>query len=386
MTKEQELLLALVRLAIHPKDEGLKVLASEAIIWEKVLDEAEKQSLIGVAFFGLSVLNSREKIKGSSSLISKSLFSRWFMLSEKIKEDNLHANSRTAQVCRNIIKDGHRLSVMKGQGNALLYGKDLSLLRTSGDIDVWMEGGFQRVFNYAMKIAPTNQVSEKDIVFDVFSDIEVELHYCPLIMRNPLRNRKLQAFFNSQAEACFGNQVELKTIGKEGEDTTMGAIITTTSFNLVHQLAHIHRHMFAVGMGLRHVMDYYYQLVHAENVLTQAQKDDVIRVVKSIGLEKLAKSLTWILSEYFGLPSTCQLWEPNQEDGDLLLNDILSTGNFGSGDKSLLVGIRTGGFGTLINVIKHNLALSRFDRTDWFWGPFYRIYFFFWRKVHGFTH
>ena len=380
----QEQLLGLAYLAIHPEGQIPKALES-AIVWKDVKEEAEKQSLAGVAFVGFKHWISSSDAIENGSPITKKLFADWYAMCESIRIDNLRLNKRTAQVCRNFAKDGLRVSVMKGQGNALLYGEELSLMRTSGDIDVWVEGGFRKVYDYVMKKVPTKHISDKDMSFEVFSDTEVEVHYRPLVMRNPFRNRRLQTFFASQAEACFGNRVQVPILGNNGEDTMGDAIITTTSFNLVHQLAHIHRHLFAVGMGLRHVMDYYFQLAYAEKALSQEEKDEVVRVVKSIGLERLARALTWILSEYLGLPQSCQLWKPCKEDGAFLLEDILRTGNFGHGDESLLVGIKAGGIRSLFNVLKHNLALSRFDRTDWFWGPLYRIYFFFCRLLKGFS-
>ena len=313
------------------------------------------------------------------------MLTQWVGVCEKIREDNLLLNKRTSQVCKNFAKDGFRSSVMKGQGNALLYGPELSLLRAPGDIDVWVEGGFMRVNDYVQKIAPTTQVSQKDIVFNVFSDTEVEVHYWPDIMRNPFYNRRLQAFFESQSEACFTNKVLLNAINNDGEESKVGAVVTTISFNLVQQLAHIQRHLFAVGMGLRHLMDYYFQLVHAEKVLSRKEKDVITSVVKSIGLERLASALTWILSEHLGLPKSCQLWEANKKNGEFLLEDILRTGNFGNGDERLHVGIRSGGFKSLIDVLKHNWSMSRFDHTDWFWGPLYRMYYYFWRKRRGYT-
>lgn len=165
----------------------------------------------------------------------------------------------------------------------------------------------------------------------------------------------------------------------------VNATVTTVAFNLVHQLAHIHRHLFAVGVGLRHVMDYYYQLVQADNTLRQEEKDDVVRVVKSIGLERMACALTWVLTEYLGLPKSCQLWEPNKEDGEFLLEEILRTGNFGHGDEILSSVNKKNNVKSLLYVLKHNWALSRFDRTDWFWGPITRIYYSIWRKRKGFS-
>ena len=385
MNISQKQLLDLVKLAIHPEIEIPESLKVGTIDWKEVLDEAMKQSLMGVAFVGFKVWSASDYVKKSGATIDRRLLTQWAGFCEKIREDNLLLNLRTSQVCRNFAKDGFRVSVMKGQGNALLYGENLSLMRSSGDIDVWVEGGFEKVNDYVQKIAPTTHISEKDIVFDVFSDTEVEVHYRPYIMRNPFRDRRLQKFFASQAEACFTNKVQLLAKHKEGEKSMMDAFVTTTSFNLVHQLAHIHRHLFAVGMGLRHVMDYYYQLVHAEKALSREEKDGVIHVVKSIGLERLAKALTWILVEHFGLPMSCILWEPNKEDGESLLEDILRTGNFGIGEKHLHSGIQSGGFKSLIGVLKHNWAMSRFDRTDWLWGPIYRIYYFIWRKLRGFS-
>ena len=384
MIISQKQLLALVRLAIHPEIEIPESLKVDSIDWKEVLEEAKKQSLIGVAFVGFKVWSASDYVKKSGTNIDKCLLTQWVGTCEKIREDNLLLNKRSAQVCKNFAKDGFRVSVMKGQGNALLYGDKLSLMRSPGDIDVWVEGGFDKVNDYVQKIAPTAHVSEKDIIFNVFSDTEVEVHYLPYIMRNPFSNRRLQKFFASQAEACFDNKVQLMAKNKDGEDVVVDAVVTTTSFNLVHQLAHIHRHLFAVGMGLRHVMDYYFQLVHAEKALSREEKDEVTRVVKSIGLERLASALTWILMEYFGLPKNCQLWEPNKEDGEFLLEDILKTGNFGQGEEHLRKGIRSGGFKSLVDVLKHNWAMMRFDRTDWFWGPMYRIYYFCWRKRKGF--
>ena len=259
----QEQLLGLAYLAIHPEKQIPQALSSD-IVWRDVFEEAKKQSLVGVAFVGFKRWLASGTSNRSDSSIDKRLYTDWFAMTESIREDNLRVNRRTAQVCRNLAKDGLRTSVMKGQGNALLYGQELMLMRTSGDIDVWVEGGFEKVYDYVMSKAPTNKVSEKDIIFNAFSDTEVEVHYRPYVMRNPFRNRRLQLFFAAQSESCFSNNIQLPTVNTEGEDKMVSATVTTVSFNLVHQLAHIHRHLFAVGMGLRHVMDYYFQLIHAE--------------------------------------------------------------------------------------------------------------------------
>lgn len=386
MTTEQELLIALCRLAIHPDEDLSEVLKVSDIDWNSILKESQKQSLIGIAYRGVKLWCASEFAKKNNATIDKKLVTKWYGLSERIREDNYLLNKRTVQVCQNIAKDGLRISVMKGQGNALLYGQDLYLLRSPGDIDVWVDGGFQKVYDYVMEVAPTNVVNEKEIDFNVFSDVSVEVHYRPLILRHPFRNRKLQTFFARHAADCFNNREKLPVLNNAGEEIWKEAIITSLSFNLVHQLAHIHLHLFTEGVGLRQVMDYYYLLVHAEKGLTQFEKEEVIHVVSSVNLEKLARALMWILSKYFGLDKKCQLWEASKEDGLFLLEEILKTGNFGHNDKRRPDTIDGNSIKSFIYVQKRNIAMSRFDRTDWFWGSIWRIYHFTWRKWKGFRH
>lgn len=81
--------------------------------------------------------------------------------------------------------------ILKGQGIAAHYG-DISSYRQSGDIDVWVKGGFDKLNEYVQKTAPTMDIAYHRFHFDAFSDTEVELHYRPTLMRNLWNDRKLQ--------------------------------------------------------------------------------------------------------------------------------------------------------------------------------------------------
>jgi len=386
MNNSQKQLLDLVKLAIHPEIEIPESLKVDTIDWKEVLEEARKQSLMGVAFVGFKIWSASDYVKKSGATIDKRLLTQWAGTCEKIREDNLLLNKRTAQVCKNFAKEGFRTSVMKGQGNALLYGENLSLMRSPGDIDVWVEGGFEKVYGYVQKVAPTDVVNEKEIQFNVFSDTSVEIHYRPFIIKQPFKNRILQTFLESKAEACYNNHVKLKAKDGNDEDIWVDAVITTIPFNLVQQMAHIKLHLFTGGIGLRQVMDYYYQLVHVESSLLSQEKKEIVEVVKSLGLERLAKALMWILVEFFQLPQVCLLWKPCKKDGEYLLDKFLRTGSFEQDDKSKNRKIQRETFSSFYNIQKQNLKLLRFDRWDWFWGSLWRIYHFAWRKARGFRH
>lgn len=386
MKLAQEQLLALVRLAIHPEEDIPKVLRVDTFSWNEILEEAKKQSLMGVAFVGFKIWSASDYAKKSGAAIDKRLLTQWVGICEKIREDNLLLNKRTSQVCSNFAKEGFRTSIMKGQGNALLYGANLTLMRSPGDIDVWVEGGFEKVYSYVQKVAPTKKVNELEMDFNVFSDASVEVHYRPFIIKQPFKNRIFLKYLESKAESCYNNHVKLQTKNKDGADIWMDAIVSTIPFNLVQQLAHIKLHLFTGGIGLRQVMDYYYQLVHAERSLSPMEKKEVVDIVNSIGLERLAKALMWILVEHFHLLKICLLWEQCKEDGEYLLDKFLRTGSFEKDNKKKERKIKRETFSSFFNIQRQNLKLLRFDRWDWFWGSLWRIYHFAWRRFHGFHH
>ena len=380
MLREQEQLLALVRVAIHPEEEIPEVLLADVIQWEKIYEEAKKQSLLGIAFVGYKRWVASEKTNKAASPIDDVLIAKWYGMTNKIRQRNLLLNMRSAQIVRNFAIDGFRTSIMKGQGNALLYGPELSLMRSPGDIDVWVEGGFKKVYGYVQKVAPTNEVNELEMPFNVYEDTSIEVHYRPFIIKHPFKNKIFQRFCESQAEACFNNHVMLQTEKKGGEWVSEEAVVTTIPFNLVHQMAHIKLHLFAGGIHLKQVLDYYFLLLCAEKCLRQDEKEAVLKVMKETELERLAQAMTWILSEYFKLPSVCWLWESNREDGEYLLDSIVEPGINKDGK------VKTETFSSFYKIQKKNLKLLRFDRTDWFWGSLWRIYHFGWKRFHHFRH
>lgn len=183
-------------------------------------------------------------------------------MAAKIQQRNEVVNLQCVEVQQMTRKAVFRSYIMKGQGNAVLYNEDLKLLRQSGDIDVYLEGGLDKVLAYANTFAPTNEVNELEMHVKVFDDTEVEFHYRPFIMRNPFKNLKLQAFFAEEAVKCFGNKIALPN--DVGEIT-----VPTRTFNLVHQMVHIYHHLFTEGIGLRQLMDYYF-------VIQASNADDVV--------------------------------------------------------------------------------------------------------------
>ena len=384
--------------------------------WRELYAMAEKQAVIGICFCGV------QRFQRLGYDIPMDLYMKWLGMAAKIQQRNEVVNAQCVEVQKMMEKAGFRTYIMKGQGNSALYrvsydddNDNLCLLRQSGDIDIYLDGGFDKVNDFVQRTCPTNEINELEIHYHCLPDTEVEIHYRPFIMRNPFKNRKLQRFFVEEGEKCFENKIALPN--------GVGEIAApTTTFNLVHQMVHIYHHLLIGGVGLRQLMDYYFVLRDASTkgkVLRQAQEpsfkvsggsivvaepvevQEVSKVVHDLGLDRFASALMWVIAHVFANdgfdPSTgsgqaklttgndnenLYPWEPNEKDGKFLLNEILLSGNFGNYDERLPQHRNKWQSFWMLSV--HNLRLFRFTYDDWFWGPLWRLYQFVWRKSKGF--
>ena len=341
--------------------------------WRELYAMAEKQAVIGICFCGV------QRFQRLGYDIPMDLYMKWLGMAAKIQQRNEVVNAQCVEVQKMMEKAGFRTYIMKGQGNSALYrisydNDNLCLLRQSGDIDIYLDGGFEKVNDFVQRTHPTNEINELEIHYHCLQDTEVEIHYRPFIMRNPFKNRKLQKFFDDQSEACFENRISL-----ENKAESLEIMAPTIAFNLVHQMVHTYHHFITEGVGLRQLMDYYF-VIQASNPedINKCQK-----MVESLGLNRFASALMWVLMHVFGLKVEQALWAPCEKDGRLLLDEILMSGNFGHTDERAK-DIQTSRWKAFWFVNGKTFRFWRFDHWAWFWSPVWRIYHFCWRKSRGF--
>ena len=336
--------------------------------WGKLYSMAKKQSLVGVCFAGVKKLVEQQQEP------PEMLYLTWMGMAAKIQQRNEVVNKQCVELQEKLAADGFHSYIMKGQGNSFLYG-EFAMLRQSGDIDVYLEGGLDKVLAYANMFAPTNEVNELEMHVKVYDDTEVEFHYRPFIMRNPIKNARLQSFFKDAMR--FDNKIALPN--------DVGLInVPTTEFNLVHQMVHIYHHLMTEGVGMRQLMDYNFLLCSVPSFdSTQEPSSKVRDVIRDLGLDRFASALMWVLGYVFGLKREQMLWNPCEEDGKMLLEDIVRSGNFGNYDEKMAsLGNKWISFWY---VSSKTLRFWRFDHWAWFWSPLWRIYHFCWRKMKGFN-
>lgn len=325
--------------------------------WKQVFDIAKKQTVLGICFVGVQKL--RERKSESVANLPQTLFMQWLAIVAKIQQRNEMMDGLSAKLWQTLYDAGLKSAILKGQGAALSYGA-LSSFRQSGDIDIWVRGGFDVVNTYVQETYPSTDVAYHRFHYDVFEETEVEMHFRPTLMRNLIDNYKLQKW-------CESFQPE-KFI-----QTDKGFAIPPVAFNRVFLLTHIYRHFLFEGVGLRQIMDLFYVLKNDR--ASENDKIDSMSILTKLRMKRFAEAVMWVLNECFGLPKNYLLCMPNEKEGRFLLSEILATGNFGQGDK------RYHNDSKLKMMMRHGMHLWVHYPSEVVWTPIWLVYHKYWRKI-----
>lgn len=275
--------------------------------WKKIFETAHQQSIVGVLFCGVS------KLKGEFAP-PLNIAMQWTAEAEKIIGMNKAFNLRAKELTEFFAQQGHHTAILKGQANARLYPNPLS--RQPGDIDIFVDGGKEKVLQmlYDLNlIKKGSYVAYHHVELIPQNDsITVEVHFRPSSgIHNIFGNKQIQKFLNNDIK-----NVEL---------TSQGFNVPSLKFALVMQLAHILRHLLGAGVGLRQITDYYYLLTHTST----EDREYVSSLLQKFKLKTFAAALMWVLQHVFLMDNNLMLCPPNQQSGQMILEEISRNGNFG---------------------------------------------------------
>lgn len=377
MTKEN-LFFELIQVAIGVRS-CLSLTPNESE-WEDLYAMAQKQSLIGVCFAGIQRLGADADEGFTRIGMGEMLYLTWMGMTAKIQQKNEVVNRQCVLLGERLKAEGYRYCILKGQGVGLLYAGHLRGLRQSGDIDVWIDGGVDAVVTLAESMGQKAEVTEQHVHLDVFEETEVEAHFTPSMLRNPMANRRLQKLFKEQANACFENKVSLMGMSMDGKEGKT-ICVPIVEFNLMYLLIHIYRHLFGEGVGLRQLMDYYWALYRSP---LKGVNPDSHKNLKSLGLYDFAGAVMYVLREVFGMERSLMLCEPNERHGKFLLNEIMIAGNMGHHDERLKEADRSTRWKRFWMMNKHNMRLISYYPAETLWAPFTRVKIWAWRKRKGY--
>lgn len=277
--------------------------------WAGLYKFARKQALVGLC--------SPTQFDGA--LPPKELLMQWYVEESVIRARNATVNRQAVELTARLREAGMACCILKGQGNARLYPDPA--VRSSGDIDVWVDADRKTLQEYVRKQFPDAEETFKHIKFPLFEDTPVDVHDTPLKLYHPGLNRRLQRWLEENKGVQMAHAVRLA--GTEGDIAA-----PTAAFNAVYQLGHILIHFIDEGIGLRQLVDYFYVLRALKGAGAE-ELEAIRRTWRRLGLLRLARAVMWVEHEMLGLEEEFLLVQPSAGAGRLLAHDILDGGNFG---------------------------------------------------------
>ena len=148
----------------------------------------------------------------------------------------------------------------------------------------------------------------------------IDVHVTPLKFYCPKYHKRLQRWIADNKKYQFEYKIHLTGIERD-------VCVPTAKFNAVYLLGHMLIHFYDEGIGLRHLVDYYYVLKNF--AASDEERDQIVGVLKSLGMLRFAKAVMWIEKEVLGLPEQYILVAPDKKLGESFLKDVLDGGNFG---------------------------------------------------------
>ena len=285
--------------------------------WKALYELAKKQSLIGVCFAGVQKLQTQRQEPPEMTYLT------WMGMAAKIQQRNEVVSRQCVELQGQLAADGLRSCVLKGQGVGALYrvhendndnnqnSSDLSMLRQSGDIDVWVDTDEEGALRWVKKYQRVLDFDYKHVHLDVLEGTSVEVHYRPSTSRVPWYMKRVEHF--TREKACWTNAVAL------GDGMVN---VPSLEFNLVFILQHIFGHLFAEEMTLKQYLDYYFVLKQAHEKGADVQ--EAYRWMLRMGMGSFAKATMWLLREVFGMPEEWMICEADADEGRFLLDRVMA--------------------------------------------------------------
>lgn len=209
--------------------------------------------------------------------------------------------------------------VFKGMAVAQFYPSPYS--RTMGDVDFYVPASdFDKaigIIERELKVTIEKDEIDKHFCFDYYG-IRFEMHY----QIETFGNAKHQKYFNLLIDTLLSSTSSFKANGKD-------VAMLPPLGDLIVVFKHWFNHLLIEGVGLRQTLDLL--------VLLNAYQDKIDflllqKHLKAIGYWKAFKAMVAMMEQRFGLlcaNSYCHLESVDYTYGDMLLRDVLSSGNFG---------------------------------------------------------
>lgn len=351
-SKEQNLFFELLQVCTGAKD-ALSKTYSEAE-WNNTLVIAQEQAVEGVLLSAMERLPEKQRPPQMVLL-------QWIGSVQMLEANSKKIAEASETVINYFRENGFACNILKGSAVAGYYPQPER--RQSGDVDVWVDGGREKIYDFARAFDKDGKlygVNYHHIHFHMIEDVHIEVHIWPSYLSSPLRNWRLHKFCNLYRP-------------------TMETSMPSLEFDRVFILLHAYQHFCGHGIGLRQIMDYYYVLKQG---FTEAEQKDAVYWIKRLGMDRFASGLMWVLKVYFGLEEQYLLLEPDEKEGRFIMQEVMLTGNMGHSDTRNWGSMKSPTSRFFLN-LKRDVYLARHYPHEALWQPLFSIWLYLWRLSKG---
>lgn len=333
--------------------------------WVALYRMALSQAMVAICFDGLRQLPV-------TCRPPRPLYLQWAAKTAQVEQTNKVLNVMARRVIALCRAEGIHPVVLKGQGVAACYAHPLH--RQCGDIDLFVGRADAKRTVRLLEAAGAEQDGEanyKHVGLD-WEGIHLEIHRLVGRLNNPWTNRQLQHWVGEWYPEAIGHR--------------QGFPVPDATFEAYFIFHHAFGHFLNSGIGLRQLCDW------ARLLYTQHQQragaecagvphdglhpdgGELEACFSHLGLLRAAQIFGDVLVRQLGLPFACLPWASADEQGlgDLLLREILATGNFGQWDSRIPPrpkGYWSGKWHTFTRVLRRCRMLYRFAPAEAFWYP-----------------
>ena len=318
MVLATNLFIDLLQVSLGNKDALSKVPTEKH--WEEMQDLAVVQTLTGVLLDGIERLPAEQRP-------TQDLLLEWIGETLIIEAQNKQQRQVFQKAYSCLEKGGVKVAFMKGLVCGARY--PIPERRECGDIDfVVKDAFFSRTLDLLEEIGEVDQnlVHEHHGMVYV-DDVLLEPHYKVHNFQNPRVDKAMKKLFGE----VFPERLASVRIGD------MDVPVFPSAFEGVILTGHMVNHVYADGLGLRQVVDFYYWIISnfVSNPGGTDFKDELWRGLRMLRMERAFRVFAYICEQYMGLSSKVlrlDYTEKEKRTANKLMEDIMAVGNFGRGE------------------------------------------------------
>lgn len=348
--KPSSLLFKLIRLGLDTEqDTEFPILTEQE--WMELVELGKRLAMTGMMFSGIEKLPQEKRPQKGIllGLIDKCL---------RIEKMNSIHNRKVAAVYRLFEEAELKPVIMKGQGLATLY--PCPQRRMPGDVDVWVIDDFERAKGFVMQRDPQAIASRRHIQSKKDREMTVEVHTVPAVMFNPFSTKWLKSWFGVMKEKAVVCELP------EGAGRIM---VPDDGMYRVFLLVHKYMHFLCGGIGMKQMTDY---MMLLRKGFTEEEKRESVRIIMKLNMGKFCRAVMYVLKEKLGMEDRYLLMEPDCKAGEILMEEILTTGNFGFYDGRYKTDI--GFVKRLTYRLKRRWMMVRYFGTEPLWDYYNRVF------------